>query len=56
MSFMAPFWVYTELGSWILLASMYLVATPDPVMLFIVVNDSGSSFTPTCSALWVASH
>jgi hypothetical protein len=39
-----------------LLASMHLVATPDPLMLFIAVNDNGSSFTLTSSALWVASH
>jgi hypothetical protein len=36
-----------------LLAIMHLVATPDPVMLFIAVNDNGSSFTLTSSALWV---
>jgi hypothetical protein len=41
---------------WPLLASMHLVATPDPVMLFIAVNDNGSSFTLTSSALWVTSH
>jgi hypothetical protein len=41
---------------WTLLVSMYLLATADPVMLFIAVNDSGSSFTLTSSALWVASH
>jgi hypothetical protein len=39
-----------------LLASMHLVATPDPVMLFMAVNDNGSSFTLTSPALWVASH
>ncbi len=33
---------------------MNLVATPDPVMLFIAINDNGSSFTLTSSALWVA--
>ncbi len=32
---------------WPLLASMHLVAMPDPVMLFIAVNDIGSSFTLT---------
>jgi hypothetical protein len=40
---MAPFWVYTEPGSgpfW-----LACILLPDPVMLFIAVNDSGSSFT-----------
>jgi hypothetical protein len=35
---------------------MYLVATLDPVMLFKAINDSGSSYTPMSSALWVASY
>ncbi len=41
---------------WPLLASMHLVATPNPVMLFTAVNDNGSSFTLMSPALWVASH
>jgi hypothetical protein len=40
---------------WPLLARMHLVATPDSMMLFIAVNDNGSSFTLKSSALWVAS-
>jgi hypothetical protein len=39
-----------------LLASTHLVAMPEPLMLFIAVNDNGSSFTLASSAIWVASH
>jgi hypothetical protein len=45
MSFMVSFWVYTELGPAPILASMHLVATLALAMLFIAINDSGSSFT-----------
>ncbi len=39
-SFMAPFWVYTELGPAPILASMRLLATLVKRMLFIAFNDS----------------
>ncbi len=45
MSFMVPFWVYTELGPAPIVVSMHAITTLVPRMLFIAINDSGSSFT-----------